>query len=320
MTAGATFAGLSLFPNEHILGSLGRLHFLSGNYHFDSSCKRVTQDMSKLSPYVVMRPAYKETAEKLSSIHEMEPEKVLDISTPIALYRSFLYSSQLQDIAANRKIYIPDNLRNMNHASSWRWCPCCAQDDLDNYGIPYWRLEHQLPSVCRCSTHLVSLHCNCVTCTTSSSVIRHNLVPPLDTRCGHCNNETRAFSKSAGQELDWLEEAIRDIVNGNVSLPPMERTRERIQQALGIDDAKMITTVSGRKAYAEIRNKLVKAVDHEVLDRVVRVNTRVSPQMAVILFNLQKILFRTNYTPGPIIILLIVQALFGSLAAYVGSN
>jgi hypothetical protein len=106
-------------------------------------------------------------------------------------------------------------------------------------------------------------------------------------------------------------------VAGKITMPPLELTRDRIQQALGIDDEKMVKTVSGRKAYSDIRSNLISALDQEVLNRVVRINTRVSPQMAVLLFNLQKILFRPKYSPGPIVILMMIQALFGSVPAYV---
>ena len=40
----------------------------------------------------------------------------------------------------------------------WKWCPECIKLDLNNLGISYWRIKHQLPGVFICSQHRTLLN------------------------------------------------------------------------------------------------------------------------------------------------------------------
>jgi len=48
-------------------------------------------------------------------------------------------------------------LLSMGQSLSYRYCPDCAQDDLTEWGCPYFRRYHQLAGIDRCDHHEVAL-------------------------------------------------------------------------------------------------------------------------------------------------------------------
>lgn len=44
-------------------------------------------------------------------------------------------------------------LRTKHPSNLLRWCPTCLREDIDTYGVAYWRLNHQLPCTWACLHH-----------------------------------------------------------------------------------------------------------------------------------------------------------------------
>ena len=62
--------------------------------------------------------------------------------------------------------YFPPNAHGDLFATSPRMCPLCVAEDISRYGVPYWRVHHQLLWVASCQTHTQILHDRCLECGT----------------------------------------------------------------------------------------------------------------------------------------------------------
>ena len=60
--------------------------------------------------------------------------------------------SMHSDLLTNKRIYT-----SVCPVESYQFCPRCAEEDLDIYGVSLWRRAHLLPGVDHCSKHSVSL-------------------------------------------------------------------------------------------------------------------------------------------------------------------
>lgn len=60
--------------------------------------------------------------------------------------------------------YFPVNPHGMAYAEHPRMCPACVHDDRERFGIAYWRVCHQIPSVGICEVHGEILHDRCAAC------------------------------------------------------------------------------------------------------------------------------------------------------------
>lgn len=60
--------------------------------------------------------------------------------------------------------YFPPGVNGDLFAASPRMCPLCVADDISRYGVPYWRVHHQLSWVASCQDHGQGLHDRCGEC------------------------------------------------------------------------------------------------------------------------------------------------------------
>ena len=60
--------------------------------------------------------------------------------------------------------YFPPNTSGDLFAETPRMCPSCLDEDVARFGVPYWRVQHQLSWVASCHEHAQALHDRCAEC------------------------------------------------------------------------------------------------------------------------------------------------------------
>lgn len=60
--------------------------------------------------------------------------------------------------------YFPPNTSGELFSETPRMCPSCVEEDVSRFGVPYWRVQHQLSWVARCHEHALDLHDRCAEC------------------------------------------------------------------------------------------------------------------------------------------------------------
>ncbi|WP_167815435.1 TnsD family Tn7-like transposition protein [Pseudoalteromonas galatheae] len=84
-----------------------------------------------------------------------------------------------------------------------KYCPICAREDMRNYGLTYWHLNHQTPGIEACHLHCVWLiHVPLP----ARPHIAHGICPSLETRVRECSEIAYQLSIFAAVKL----EAIRN--------------------------------------------------------------------------------------------------------------
>jgi hypothetical protein len=117
--------------------------------------------------------AYKEWAAS-SLLHHLEKvtggllgdmRSVLTGRTVLGAYYPFLRAEQRHDFDARAASAqrTPWLIRYGMRASTldvseMRWCQCCAEEELRDWGAPWWRLPHQLPGAWWCTDHDMPLN------------------------------------------------------------------------------------------------------------------------------------------------------------------
>jgi len=155
----------SFFPNpaggETVYSWLSRFHQMSGNRSFRAST------LSMLS--VAKGRAANEFPSYLPSLaiaSNTPLDKIISTMTPYNYYAAFLPESlrvrlweQLSEGKAEHLQSVLGVVANrMTPGQSLYCCHQCMNEDLDNYGFPFWHLEHQLTGVVVCERHHAHLH------------------------------------------------------------------------------------------------------------------------------------------------------------------
>lgn len=94
----------------------------------------------------------------------LTPQQIIEHHTLYSYYSRFL--------PLERKILVMDAMRGINNMQpatvvgarrkqmamqNWRYCPLCAQNDMEKYGETYWHRLHQIPDLRICPIHKVYL-------------------------------------------------------------------------------------------------------------------------------------------------------------------
>lgn len=80
-----------------------------------------------------------------------------------------------------------------------RWCPVCAQEDVDTHGFSAWKVVHQLPFMLQCPTHGCPLQSRCASCHQPlDNGLTMRLPGESCVRCGTSNFLSHGLPKGAG--------------------------------------------------------------------------------------------------------------------------
>tara|TARA_R110002167_G_C12686466_1_gene651972 strand:+ start:2227 stop:3177 length:951 start_codon:yes stop_codon:yes gene_type:complete len=144
-------------PDEHIYSWTARLFRLSGYPSVSSFLKRYNGSFKNLNAnYAFESAAFSiiknsESAEKKQKLlwkNTIFPVSLISIpnQASYSLNNHFNFS-ELSDITHMNEQLLFGFSRN------WHACSSCMTEDEEKYGMSYWHVEHQLPSVISCQKH-----------------------------------------------------------------------------------------------------------------------------------------------------------------------
>jgi hypothetical protein len=109
-------------------------------------------------------------------------------------------------------------------------CINCVQEDLDQYGIAYWRTHHQIPGIAHCIRHFTPLVAACAACGTS---IRPKFTSLPSLYCWRCGAELSGPNPQQLPAPYWkMLEIMRFLFDGNWKILSPEIRRPYYKKAL----------------------------------------------------------------------------------------
>ena len=157
---------LELYPNETLYSYLVRSRLLSG---YPSSRDFLLEfigsadcQLSSILPSFIPQ-----------LVHETQvsAKVLIEQHTLFSYFKAFLnplvaeqtYSYLLQGNAKELHSRLSLIANCLHYAKQFKYCPVCAINDIDTYGVAYWHINHQMPWMAICIEHqqwLVSKICN----------------------------------------------------------------------------------------------------------------------------------------------------------------
>ncbi|KGJ87328.1 TniQ family protein [Colwellia psychrerythraea] len=300
-----------LFPNEHLLSVLARWFDLTGRNDFLMTCKKVSSNLTKLTPSAVWRPVFRDLA---SHYKETMPlEVILKEHTLLPYYRSFLTSTELglfnDELLKSGESFklLPKLQQNLKHAHYWRWCKQCAHDDYQEYGTTYWHTNHQVPTLLKCYKHGCALQTTCADCGFNFQTFQRFWLPPHDGFCPACNSVWVAKELPTSVLINWIE-SISLYLQQNTSAVPVESLIGLMKRHFGFDSFPRNLPLSLRKDVTNMQLDFNQWLNDGVIEAYFNRDKLSILKPNQKLLNIVTTVFRGNKVP-PISLLLMLKSL-----------
>lgn len=203
------------FPDEILYSVFARYHIRSRNRYvmptlknlFGHAASRVVVDLPNKLGYLV---------NQLPPGSHLTVKRLIDDHTLFPFYSPFLPQDRIKLLRRDMTEKSPGGaihgrlgiLTSNFEVEYLRFCPLCAEDDIELYSEPYWHRIHQLPGILVCPYHSVflensnvkcSYHGNRETLVTARNEIRESLPRSLD-----LENRDHLTHLYLAKQADWL--------------------------------------------------------------------------------------------------------------------
>lgn len=232
----------NLLPGEDLIGLLGRSYVqsASGNYH------RFTQIIGISGRQHIPASFFSPNLKKLVGLTGQTPE---------TLHSEHMYYNYL-------KVGVPGTLLNKFHrdgrpiqylnsrdltAHSWRWCPECVDEDVECYGISYYRRNHQLPGVKVCDKHGSYLISRCTNCNFEAKYLHQMPIPPVNHRCIRCHEKFESDMPYFTSQMKIVQDICVEMANGTLVLTPSDWL-PKVHKHLGLSPQDVELGIPGAKS------------------------------------------------------------------------
>lgn len=263
---------LSFFPNpypdELLYSLIARYHIRSGNTSpkitiqeiFNSQTTVATADLtSNLNALV----------KNLKYISNIRVNDLMYKHTLLPFYQPFIFPQRATQLIESMKAENGGNIHTRAGimASSvtvpryFRFCPKCLEEDLENYGEPYWHRLHQIPGVLVCPIHQVDLQNSTVPL---QGFNKHEYYAASLDNCPIISNQ-KTYSYDTQQRLCVLAKDVEWLINNH--LPSQDvNWFSRQYKSLLID--KGLANVNGRVKVKTLVDDFIFFYGREMLDAV----------------------------------------------------
>lgn len=146
------------YPDELWYSVICRYHIRNGNYCAKHTMRQLYGDGTYTASMMLCG--------HIVPLLEQLPRGYLSIKDIILRHTLYPYYARFYSTQRKRSTYAyafngnADTVHRMgisqsngNHYSVLRYCPVCYQEDLAQYGEPYWHRFHQLPDMQLCVKH-----------------------------------------------------------------------------------------------------------------------------------------------------------------------
>lgn len=296
-----------LRPEEHVIGLLGRHHLFSGYRTYKNALKDISTDVTKQHPCAIDRPLYRDLYNQFGQGESYK--EFLRGNTAFGIYEPFIPDNI--EINGSR-LLMPNMAYNHKHTLEWRYCAECINEDIENDAIPYFRLEHQLPTMTICHKHAKRLFVFCKLCRQQDGRFeRHSY--PTGTICRYCGSEQEEIGSFVDADVIWLQKSMLRLMDGKVKMPSLLQLKQAYQQELGFYKSDGGFTLKERALNREIQKKLDNYFDPRLYSAMFNNCDKEGRAKRTPSLHFYNVIFKENVVFSPVVHLLIVRMLFGDI-------
>ena len=162
------------YPDETFYSWIARYHGRSANYHAKTTVAALFDAHYGCAIHNLPTGIGK-FCTQLQPLIKYNPEQIIQYHTSLPYYSSVFPQQRintakikmLADFNAGIHGLLGMQASVVSEFRYLRYCPDCLQEDIQNFGEPYWHRTHQLPGVLVCPLHQVP--------TINSLVDKHNI-------------------------------------------------------------------------------------------------------------------------------------------------
>lgn len=199
-----------LLPGEDLFGAIGRSHVLGIGQSIKESCSLLGIKSARLQPGIFdsldFEVAAKQLGVRFSSIRADH--------TCQEMMRYCMEEKSLQILFDEQKRACLDRKSDV-YTQPWRWCRHCAREDMEKYGITYYRRDHQVVGAYQCVKHGNNLISQCSNCGFSATNLSLQPIPPIDSCCSSCGEEYQAVDTLLTDKMKDIQKYCLSMVNGD---------------------------------------------------------------------------------------------------------
>lgn len=253
---------LPLLPDEHYFSRIARMAVLTPTKSvadFFRSWFSVNQSVNPLKDYQAVCNGL------ITHSKATMCEDLLCGHTSAGFYSHFLDVERRRELIKGKakcdrkKLFIP-GLTKVQNANCWRACPQCIEEDIENFGTPYWHVSHQLPTAKVCTKHVFkTLIAGCNGCGWENIDLRKNPLPV--TICPKCNHDMQESSPTATEENVAIQSMGQELHLNSCSL---QRPMNQRQMLRSVEHAFGRAIRTRNQEYWETKTQ----VEHEFWDWV----------------------------------------------------
>ncbi|MDC3191812.1 TniQ family protein [Pseudoalteromonas elyakovii] len=296
-----------LRPEEHLIGLLGRHHLFSGFRTYKNALKGISTDVSMQHPNAIDRPLYKDLYKQFGQGESYK--EFLKANTLFGVYEPFIPANI--EITGN-KLLMPNMAYTFKYNHEWRFCAECINEDHENGIIPYFRLEHQLPTMSICHKHAKGLFVFCDPCREQfKGFERHSY--PIGTTCRYCGGELEPIDTFVDADIIWLQKSMLRLMKGEVEMPNLELIKQAYQRELGLYKHEGGFTLKQRDFNRSIQKKLDNYFDPRFYRALFNNCDKENQAKRTPSLHFYSVMFKEKVVFSPVVHLLIIRMLFGDI-------
>lgn len=296
-----------LRPEEHLIGLLGRHHLFSGFRTYKNALKGISTDVTKQHPNAIDRPLYKDLYNQFGQGESYK--QFLKANTLFGVYEPFIPANI--EITGN-KLLMPDMAYTHKYAHDWRYCLDCTNEDYESGITPYFRLEHQLPTMTICHKHTKRLFVFCESCREQDKRFERHSYPTGNT-CRYCGCEQEPIGSFVDTDVIWLQESMIRIMKSEVEMPNLELLKQAYQQESGLNKYEGGFTLKNREYNTRLQKKLDNYFDPRLYRALFNNTDKEGRAKRTPSLHFHSVMFKENVVFSPVVHLLIIRMLFGDI-------
>jgi len=244
---------------EHIHSVLARYHVMLAKEDMPKTLRETLSGDRNLNLKSIWRGNFDEIWSFYDSY--LGREQLLSEHTPFWFDAKFLPDSIVRQVVSGK---LTDSIsftgiKNINYQRVWRWCPECVDENTACYGVRYWHVIHQLPSVISCPKHDLTLNYACPHCHFIQLKLMKYELPPRQNKCPMCKGEMEYKEGELSNESQWLQSLTLNMLSvksGN----KLNAIKTSLKKAIGLPITEFELSRAHRARIKDFQQVMVSSI------------------------------------------------------------
>jgi hypothetical protein len=248
-------------PGEHVHSILARFHVLEGKGNFGKTISELLPNDKELNNKFFWRENFEYIWQRYQGILSREP--LLREHTSFKFDAKFITTELVAGISES--IFI-DNIaysgsKNLHANRVWKWCPECVHENTARYGMRFWHVVHQIPSIVSCQHHNLVLNFGCTNCHFSQHSLKNFELPQRNNKCPLCQQPMQYLEAEINEEREWLQSLTLKVLNSKAT-SRLYSIKKALKQAIDLPDSEFELSREHRAKIKPYQNEMIHSVVH----------------------------------------------------------